>query len=419
MISLVLDYLNVNLNKVEKKYGKKLDNIRNNFVEKNHEMMGWIDYFSTDLFNNEKNKIIKYINQWKKMKINTIVVVGIGGSYNGVKAAIDFLDNDDSIEYIYLTEISSNTLNKLVKTINNKNFAVVVISKSGTTLETSINFRIIRELLYKKYKSKHHERIITITDKEKGILNNLSKKNNYKILTIPSNIGGRYSALTMVSLFLMSYKKINIDKVIEGFNETINYFKKNNFKNNFILQYVGLRHYLYHYFNLPIEIFEMYDESYRFIAETYKQLFAESECKHQKTIVPVISLLSNDLHSIGQMYQEGSRNFFQTTLYIDEEKDFDIYKSSFKNDDNLDYLLNKSINQIKENLLYSVLKAHAIDAKNQNILFLVNGDKNKIFGEIYAFLCLSAATSSYLSSVDPFDQPGVENYKKNLKNSLK
>lgn len=419
MIKLDLNYLGVNENKISKKYEKKLNNIRNNFVNKQHKMMGWIDYFNTDLYKLEAIKINKYKQSWNKLKIDTVIVIGIGGSYNGVKAAIDFLDNNKKVEYIYLSELSSLTLNFFEESIKNKNWAIVVISKSGTTLETSINFRIAREFLYKKYKNKHNERIIAITDESDGILNALSSKNNYKMLTIPKNIGGRYSALTSVSLFLMAFKNIDVDKVVDGFKNIADYFLKEKYENNDILKYVAIRHYLYNFKKMRIEIFQMYDEHYKFIAETYKQLFAESECKHKNTIVPMISILSNDLHSIGQMYQEGSDNFFQTTLFINEKDDYNIINSSFNNDDNLNYLSNLSINQVKQKLLYSVLDAHANDANNNNILLLANGDKNILFGEIYAFLCFAASTSSYLSGVDPFDQPGVENYKKNLKNSLK
>lgn len=419
MIKVDNKFLNEDIEQIISKYKNRLNTLKNNFINKSHNMMGWIDYLDSKDFDNEYKNIISYKKGWDKLNIDTVVVIGIGGSYNGVKAAADYFCSNSKINFVYLSDISSITLSLLEKKLKNKNWSIIVISKSGRTLETSINFRIARELLFKKYKAKHFERIVSITDHKEGVLNKLSKQNNYKMLEIPSNIGGRYSALTSVSLFLLALKNIDIKRVISGFSKFIKEFLVQEINNNVVMQYSAIRYYLYNVKKIPIEIFQVYDENYRYIAETYKQLFAESECKHEKTIVPVISTLSNDLHSIGQMYQQGSKNFFQTTLYIDEEINFIIPKSSFNNDDELGYLESKKISYVKNQLKKSVLKAHSVEAQNRNILINASGKREELFGEIYAFLCLSASLSSYLSNVDPFNQPGVENYKKNLKNALK
>ena len=420
MVKLNLNYLqNVDIKKVDSLYEKKMDNLLKNFTNRKHPMMGWIDFPNTTYLKEEYPLLKQIKTAWRKLKIDTVVVIGIGGSYNGVKAAIDYLDTKNNITYLYLSELSSLTLMQYEKMLAKKNWGIVVISKSGTTLETSVNFKIAREWLNKKYKQAHNQRIVAITDPQDGVLNQIATKHKYYKLSINKNIGGRYSALTSVSLFLMEYKDIKIDAVLKGYQNVIRYFLTHPYENNVILQYVAFRDYLYKTLNKNIEVFQVYDESLRYIAETYKQLFAESEGKKSKTLFPVISVLSNDLHSIGQLYQEGTRDFFQTTCYVKETIDYQLPTSSFKNDDNLNYLDKKSINQIKDKLLDSVLKAHTKDAKNHNLYLEFSGDRNEVFGEIYAFLCCAASASSYLNGVDPFNQPGVEIYKQNLKKALK
>lgn len=420
MIKLDLHNLyNVKLNDLKKLYAKKMHEIQKNFINHNHYMMGWINYFESDAFKNDYELYKIITNKWRKLKINNIVVIGIGGSYNGIRASLEFLNKNNDLNFIYLSELSAITLNSLKNTLKNKNWAIVIISKSGTTIETSINFRIVRELLFKKYKKNYFQRIVAITDADDGILNKLSNKHQYWMLTIPKNIGGRYSTLTSTSLFLMYYAKININQVISSYKKFIVNFLNKSYCDNIVLQYVSLRDYLKNKQKLFIEVFQLYDEHFAFIGAMYKQLFAESEGKKANTIFPVVSILSNDLHAIGQLYQEGYRNFFQTTLYINQELDFFMTESSFKNDDQLDYLNNKTINEIKKSLSKAVIKAHAKEAHNQNILIEVSGNNNEIFGTIYAFLALAASVSSYLNNVDPFNQPGVENYKQNLAKILK
>lgn len=418
MIKLNLSYLNeIDFDLINIKYEKRLNEIHKYFLDIKDEMMGWVNWPNIEFMNTEYKYLYELKDKWNKLGINHVVIIGIGGSYIGIKAAIDMLSNSD-IKYTFLSQISSFDLEKLQYKVENDNWGIVVISKSGGTLETTINFRFARDLLHKKYQDKHNERIIAVTSKNKGKLIKIAKNNHYYTLTINNDIGGRYSSLTSFGLFLMLYKGVNIEKVLQGSKNIQKYFLDNKYNNNDILKYIATRDWMIKELDLNIEIFQLYDDKYKFIGETYKQLFAESEGKKDKIILPVISIFSNDLHSIGQLYQQGYKKFFQTTMYIEDNINIKIPVSLFDNDDGIDYLVDKNISVIKNSLKNSVLEAHSCDAKNKNILIEVTGNDEIMFGEIYSWLSFAAACSSYLNNLNPFDQPGVENYKNKLKKIL-
>ncbi len=408
-----------------KKYQKSFIDIKNTIINKDglgNEFLGWYDIAKNGLDKSELKQIENIKKEWAILKIETVIFIAIGGSFIGTKAGIEMIQSyyDSNIEIIYLTDFSNNKLNQLKNKLKNKNWALTVISKSGSTLETVLNFRILREELNNKYHDEINKRIVFITDEKSGMLKKIANEKNYVTLKIPSNVGGRFSALTSVGIFALSLKNVDISEVFSGSKLVIDEFENEDVIDNKSFYYVGLRNFLITKKNKRIEVFANFDENLNYIAEHYKQIFAESEGKTENIIFPTISHYPNDLHSIGQYYQESNKNFFETILYVDDYRDNNIIKKSlFDNDDQLDYLDGYKFNKINEIIALSVAQAHFNDAKI-NVLILKLADLSaKSFGYIYTWLCLSASISAYLNKVNPFDQPGVENYKKYIKQNTK
>ncbi len=408
-----------------KEYENSLIDIKNKIINKDglgNEFLGWYDLAKNGLEKSELKKIKDIKDKWVSLKIEVVVFIGIGGSFIGTKAGIEMIQSyyDSNIEIIYLTDFSNNKLNTLKNKLKNKNWALTIVSKSGTTLETSINFRILREELLNKYKNEINNRIVFITDENSGILRKIANNENYMTLKIPSNIGGRFSALTSVGIFALELKNVNISEIFSGSKLVIDEFENEDVLNNKNFYYVSLRDFLISKKNKFIEVFANFDENLDYISEHYKQIFAETEGKRENIVFPTISHYPNDLHSIGQYYQESSKNFFETILYVQEYQDDNIIKKSFfNNDDELDYLENYQFNKINEIIARSVAQAHFSDAKINVLVLELKDLSEKSFGYIYTWLCLSATISAYLNDVNPFNQPGVENYKKYIKKNTK
>lgn len=412
----------INKNDILSKYQKKVNLIHKSFIDKTclgNEMLGWFDYPNED-----HSKLIKDMfeiqQKWKKLKINNVVIVGIGGSYTGIKAILDFINigNSSKINFHFLASLSSSCNVSYINSLINKNWSIIVISKSGTTLESAVNFRILRELLKQQYKDKYFERIVAITDPNKGTLHDICVKHNYKMLPICTNIGGRFSTITPVGLLPALLANIDINEILNGAKLAKKDLESSDLNSNTAYLYAVYRHYLYKRLKYDVEVFVTYETNLEYLCLQHRQLFGESEGKKQDSLYPTYAICTTDLHSMGQLFQEGKKIFFETVLTVNKPSlDINIKKSTFANDDNLDYLANKSLNKINYLISESVMKAHL--SSNVNILQLNLPDTTAFtFGYFYFWLCLSASMSASLLGHNPFDQNGVEVYKKLMFKSL-
>ncbi|WP_036448940.1 glucose-6-phosphate isomerase [Mycoplasmoides pirum] len=400
---------------IQNQYKLKISKIHKSIVDKTclgNEMLGWYDYPNDSCLSLLKN-IKNLANQWKKLKINEVVIAGIGGSYTGIKAILQFVCNSrrtKNINFTFFDSLSTNNLT-YIKNLKNKNWAIIVISKSGGTLETSINFRILREELKKKYKNKHNERIVAITDPNHGALNKLCKKHNYKMLAIYPNIGGRFSTITPVGLFPAALVNIDIDEIIRGAKQAKNDLKSDDLNKNSAYLYAAYRHYLYKICHYDVENVMVYEENLEYLCIQHRQLFGETEGKNKDSLYPTYSICTTDLHSMGQLLQEGKQIFFETVIKINKPfQNINIQKSSFENDDQLDYLSNKSLHEINYLVCEAVKKAHS--NVGINILEIILDDMSEYtFGYVYFWLSLATTMSGLLLGHNPFNQPGVQAYK--------
>lgn len=361
-------------------------------------MIDWLD-INKCISDYELNKIIETANNIRN-NYDTFVVIGIGGSYLGAKAVIDCFSpyfNHFGPEIIFAgNSLSSEYHYELLSYLENKNFAVNVVSKSGDTLETSICFELIMDLLKKKYSEEEiRKRLIITTDPENGTLRKLVNENYCESFSIPSNIGGRFSVLTACGLFPIAVSGIDIKELLNG-------AKNCNHENAYY--YALLRDYLYKRGKL-VESFTVYEPKLIYFTEWLKQLFAETQGKDNKGILPVSAINTRDLHSLGQYYQEGSRILFETVINIKESKELIIKK------------FNMDLNSINEIALHSVAKAHLDDNTYSNIIELDSLSLSNV-GELIYFFELSSALGAYILDVNPFDQPGVNKYKEIINKSL-
>ena len=349
-------------------------------------------------------------------------MIGIGGSYLGAKAAIDYLSDyyrkDDELEIIYAGNgLSEKYLYETLDYVKNKDFYINVISKSGGTLEPAVAFRYFRELAEKKYGKEASNRIIATTDKEKGILKNIADKEGYRTFVIPDDIGGRYSVLTPVGLLPIAAAGFDIDKILLGAKEARE--RLGFYDNNDAVAYAKVRNALYDD-GKDIEVFSTLSPNMRYFSEWLKQLFGESECKENKGIFPASLTLTADLHSMGQLMQEGKRNIFETFISIDEDySDEHLTIDKKENDDDkLNYIEGKTVNQLNNVALKATRKAH-FDGNVPVINININRQNEKTLGEIFYFFEFACAISALILGVNPFNQPGVEAYKSNIKELLK
>ena len=419
MIKIDFKYSQININQEYKKNKTKIDKTLNNLILKkvnDGKMLNWLDWPNDFFYENDYKKINKYFNEWKKLKIDKYVVIGIGGSFIGIKAAIDMCCNIEiKNKFIFASNISQEELIDNLLTLKNKSWSIIVISKSGNTFETSLNFRFFREALLAKYGKEHKNRIVVISEK-KSALANISENNNYKMLELDTNIGGRFSTLTSVGLFVFKLANIDIDKMLDGWSNIIEKFKTKKYDEP--IKYALSRYIYLNEKNKQVEVFATNNSKLFFISEHYKQIFSETEGK-TNCIIPTIANYSNDLHSIGQLYQEGPTNFFETfLLYKNKKNVLKICNSSFYNDDNLNYLLKNNLFNIEKIMTKAIIKAHAKKANIPCLLITMEDMSEFSFGELIAFLDLSAALSALLLNVNPFNQPGVQVYKSEIKKEL-
>lgn len=385
------------------------------------DFLDWVDWPET--YDKEEYARIKLAADKIRSDSEVLVVIGIGGSYLGARAAIDFLSDSfynikagqkGNPQVIFAgNSISSTYLSDLVDLIGDRDFSVNIISKSGTTTEPSIAFRVFKQLLDKKYG--HEEavkRIYATTDKAKGALKSEADAEGYESFVIPDGIGGRFTVLTAVGLLPIAVAGGDIDVLMDGAKEAMEEYSNPNIMENAAYQYAAIRNFFYKK-GKTIEILANYEPGLQYFAEWWKQLFGESEGKDQKGIYPASANFSTDLHSIGQTIQDGQRNIFETVIKVDKARK-DIEIPSFDEDlDGLGYLEGKTIDFVNTKAFEGTLLAHT-DGDVPNLIVTIPTMDAKSLGHLIYFFEKAVGISGYLNGVNPFDQPGVEDYKRNM-----
>lgn len=407
-------------NDVINKYEDMVKDIHNKLHDNcnsQDDFMGWLDL----PINYDKDELEQIKKCAEKVKNNSkyLLVIGIGGSYLGARAVIEALtstfynlrENSPIILYVG-NNLSTSYINDIIKIIGNDDFSINVISKSGTTTEPAIAFRIFKKILENKYGNNASERIFVTTDEEKGALHTIAKENNYQTFKIPNNIGGRYSVLTAVGLFPIAVANINVDKLLNGAIKAYNKYNNSNLNENDCYKYAVIRNLLYHK-DKNIEIFASYEPRLHYFIEWLKQLFGESEGKDGKGIFPVGVEFTTDLHSLGQYIQDGRRNLFETVLNIENTNENIVMIKEKNNLDNLNYLEGLTLDYINHKAMEGTIDAH-VSNDVPNILISVEKLDEETIGELIYFFELACAMSGFILNVNPFNQPGVEKYKQNM-----
>ncbi len=395
----------------EKSFGA-LDKLLSKTGEGN-DFLGWIDL--PENYDREEYDRIKKSAEKIKKDSEVLVVIGIGGSYLGTKAVENaikpYFGKLDGVELIYAGHhLSSTYMVELLDYLKDRDYSVNVISKSGTTTEPAVAFRFLKEAIEKKYgKEESVERIYVTTDKEKGALKGLANEVGYETFVVPDDVGGRFSVLTAVGLLPLAAAGVNIDALMEGARLGREKYTTKNFEENIALQYALAREVLYDE-NKAIEILVSYEEKVRYLAEWWKQLFGESEGKDGKGVFPASTIFTTDLHSMGQMIQDGVRNIFETVISIENpEKNLNINEEE-ANLDGLNYIAGKSVDYVNKKAMEGTVVAH-VKGGVPNIKIEIEKLDEKNLGELLYFFEITVAVSGYLLGVNPFNQPGVEEYK--------
>lgn len=384
---------------------------------KGNDFLGWVD-LPIDYDKEEFERIKKAAAKIRKDS-EVLVVIGIGGSYLGARAAIEALtspfDNkENGTKIVYAgNSISSSYLNDLIKFLQDKDFSINVISKSGTTTEPAIAFRILRGLLEKKYgKEEAVKRIYATTDAKKGALKKLADSEGYESFVISDDIGGRYSVLTAVGLLPIAAAGIDIDAMMTGAKDAREQYLEPDLEKNECYQYAAVRNILFKK-GKNVEMMVNYEPSLHYFSEWWKQLFGESEGKEGTGIFPAAADFSTDLHSMGQYIQEGQRMLFETAILVDEPKSDITIDADSENIDGLNFLAGKTMNFVNKKASEAVCLAH-IDGGVPNLSVTVSKLDAYNFGMLCYFFEKACGISGYVLGVNPFNQPGVEAYKKNM-----
>ena len=386
------------------------------------DFLGWIDLPVN--YDKEEFEKIKKVAEKIRNDSDILFVIGIGGSYLGARAAIDFVKhsfyNDLSKEqrkapqiYYVGNSMSGAYIEELIDLIGDKDFSVNVISKSGTTTEAAVAFRVFRELTEKKYgKEGAAKRIYSTTDKARGALKTLSDEEGYECFVIPDDVGGRFSVLTAVGLLPIAVSGADIDKLMEGAAHFREICLNKDYAENPALLYAAVRNILYRK-GKNVEILANYEPSLHFISEWWKQLYGESEGKDQKGIFPASVDLTTDLHSMGQFIQDGSRLMFETVLKVEKpRRDFTL-KDASNDIDCLNYLSGKTMDYVNKCAMEGTIAAH-VEGNVPNLLIEIPEQTEFHLGELFYFFEFAVGVSGYMLGINPFDQPGVEFYKANM-----
>ena len=385
-----------------------------------NDFLGWIDLpvdYDKDEFNRIKSAAEKI-----KSDSDVLLVIGIGGSYLGARAAIEFLRHnfynmvDKSVRktpeiYFVGNNISSTYVKHLMDVIGDRDFSINIISKSGTTTEPAIAFRVFKKMLEAKYgKKEAAKRIYATTDKAKGALKNLATEEGYESFVVPDDIGGRFSVLTAVGLLPIAVSGADLDKLMEGAASGRKHALEAAFEENDALLYAAMRNILLRK-GKNVEIVANYEPSLHYVSEWWKQLFGESEGKDQKGIFPAAVDLTTDLHSMGQFIQDGARIMFETVINVETPQcEITIEEEPV---DGLNYLAGKTMDFVNKSAMNGTILAHT-DGNVPNLMVKVPEQNEFYLGELFYFFEFACGVSGYLLGVNPFNQPGVESYKRNM-----
>ena len=383
------------------------------------DFLGWVDLPVN--YDKEEFERIKAAAEKIKKSCDVFIVIGIGGSYLGARAAIEFCtsarynDINKGTPDIYFSgnDISASNMAELLEICEGKDICINVISKSGTTTEPAIAFRIFRDLLYKKYGAEEaRKRIFVTTDKARGKLKELSDAEGYETFVVPDDVGGRYSVLTPVGLLPIAVAGIDIDQMMKGAADARAIYSDTDIEKNDCYKYAALRNILYRQ-GKSVEIFVSYESSLAMTAEWWKQLYGESEGKDNKGIFPASVSFTTDLHSMGQFIQQGSRVMFETVIDLINSKDSVKIPYDESNSDGLNFIAEKDMHYVSRTAFRGTAIAHT-DGGTPNIVLELEKRGAYEFGYLVYFFELACAISGYTLAINPFNQPGVEEYKKNM-----
>lgn len=387
-----------------------------------NDFLGWLDL----PVNYDKEEFARIKQAAKKIQSDSeiLIVIGIGGSYLGARAAIEALrhsfynviDKDmRKTPQIFFAgnNISSTYLEHLLEVVGDRDFSINVISKSGTTTEPAIAFRLFKRLLIEKYGEKEAaKRIYATTDKAKGALKKLSDSEGYETFVVPDDVGGRFSVLTAVGLLPIAVSGADIDRLMEGAAYSRKYCLENDFDSNYALQYVALRNILLEK-GKTMEILANYTPSVHYVGEWWKQLFGESEGKDGMGLFPTAVDFTTDLHSLGQFIQDGTKNHIETVLDIENPRRKIIMEKEDNDLDGMNYLAGRTIDYINKQAMNGTILAH-VDGQIPNLKITLPCMDEYCLGELFYFFEFACGVSGYVLGVNPFNQPGVESYKKNM-----
>ena len=410
----------------EVEYMKKLtDDAKDLLLGKSgagNDFLGWID-LPVD-YDKEEFARIKKAAAKIQSDSEVLLVIGIGGSYLGARAAIEFLRhgfyNMISKEqrktpeiYFVGNSISSTYLKNLVDVIGDRDFSINMISKSGTTTEPAIAFRVLKEMMEKKYgKEEAAKRIYATTDKARGSLKSLATEEGYETFVVPDDVGGRFSVLTAVGLLPIAVSGANIDKLMEGAAAGRELALNSAFEDNDALKYAALRNIMLRK-GKAIEILCNYEPAVHYVSEWWKQLYGESEGKDQRGIFPASVDLTTDLHSMGQFIQDGARNMFETVINVEQSRETITINEEPVDLDGLNYLAGQTVDFVNKSAMNGTILAHT-DGQVPNFMIKVPEMNEFYLGELFYFFEFACGVSGYILGVNPFNQPGVESYKKNM-----
>ncbi len=424
MTDLIFDYTGVSdylseadINAAE----KRTENARHVLTKgtgEGSEFTGWVNLPVN--YDRDEVKRIKKAAARIRSDSDVLIVIGIGGSYLGARAAIEFLKDsfynitDKQLKIFFAgNSVSTKYLNNLINAVKDRDFSVNVISKSGTTTEPALAFRVFRKLLTEKYGYRGAaERIYATTDKRKGALKELSERTGYETFTVPDDIGGRYSVLTAVGLLPIAAAGCDIDSIMEGAADMRSLCLSENFSDNPALKYAAVRNLLYEK-GKKIELSANYEPSLHYVGEWWKQLFGESEGKKHKGIFPATADFTADLHSMGQYIQDGERLIMETVTEVREQNEQIVITEEAEDTDNLNYLAGRDMAFVNEMALKGTMLAHEEGGVPCMKISLKDQSEHSL-GELFYFYEFACGVSGYMLGVNPFDQPGVEGYKKNM-----
>lgn len=410
----------------EVKYAKKLaEAAKEELVSKTgagNDFLGWIDL----PVNYDKDEFARILKAADKIKNDSdvLLVIGIGGSYLGARAAIEFLRHQfyntvskevrKTPEIYYVgNNISSTYIKHLIDVIGDRDFSINMISKSGTTTEPAIAFRVFKKMLIEKYgKEEANKRIYATTDKARGALKNLANEEGYESFVVPDDVGGRYSVLTAVGLLPIAVSGADITKLMEGAASMREICLNNSFEENDAMKYAAIRNILLRK-GKSIEVLANYEPSIHYVSEWWKQLYGESEGKDQKGIFPAAVDLTTDLHSMGQFIQDGQRTMFETVLNLEKSPEEIVLEEEEVDLDGLNYLAGKTVEFINQSAMKGTMLAHT-DGNVPNLKINIPEQNEYYLGQLFYFFEFACGVSGYILGVNPFDQPGVESYKKNM-----